>query len=731
VNKTTVAQQAQITSTLAPAQGLLQRQCVCGNFTLAGGECAECAKKTTGLQRKLTIGASNAPLEQEADRVAEQVVSNSTTSSVTSLTGGRIQRQEIPKEKTNEEKYKEGLEKLGEAFLKTPLGKELLEKIKQDALVKGATAFGKDFISTWPGKIITGAAATGAIATLAATHKELPAQIPEIPLDILTPGLSVKLTYKGPVDKPTEAMITFKYSEQPSKTSANKKPMSESDKFRAETARLAAEQARFRAGMKFTPGLPEDLQQKAEDDAIKNAALKYRGGPDIEATIKKYPWLVAPQSKSGLQLTMPKLSFGNKSPSLFGDEFKLKLPEENKKKQDEPVLQKKLRIGASNDPLEREADQVAEQVMATTATSPIKPTPLRIQRYAGQATEEPQTAPASVDRVLAGSGRPMESALRQDMEQRFGHDFSQVRVHSGGGAEQSARDVDAKAYTSGHNIVFGEGGFSPATQEGRRLIAHELTHVVQQERGSTQISRKIRCDPQASLNGFLSSKGVLHYTENNKVYERPKGGAVNFEQEILIDMLAAPRMFNVDGNADMTAASNLGAHIKARIGIVSFAGKKTYRFAAMSGWSMNPKYYDWNVSKASWKMKPNVDRQEAWDDLNVNPQQYAIGCAAATDLTMKGGSKGAAIINKPSSDIGDWVAGDAGYIENTKFPAGAGSGVLGENLIYTGNGQFWGHLPGTQTYRTLPEWIQEVQSWHGGAKVDDKREMPATGLIDT
>jgi len=66
------------------------------------------------------------------------------------------------------------------------------------------------------------------------------------------------------------------------------------------------------------------------------------------------------------------------------------------------------------------------------------------------------------------------------MEQRFGHDFSRVRVHSGGAAEQSARDVNANAYTVNHNIVFGVGRFAPQTNDGRLLLAHELTHVVQQ-----------------------------------------------------------------------------------------------------------------------------------------------------------------------------------------------------------------------------------------------------------
>ncbi len=481
MNKITVAQQAKTASFLLPARGLLQRKCACGNHTFAGGECAVCAKNKAGLQRKLAIGASNDPLEREADRVADQVIANrAASSSISSLSSGRLQREDAPKEKTNEEKYKEGLEKLGEAFLETPLGKELLEKIKQDALVKGATELGKDIISTWPGRIYTGEAAIITVAALAATHKELPAQIPEIPLDVLTPGLSVKLTYKGPVDKPTEAMITFKFTEQAPKGSADKKPMSETDKFRAETARLAAEDAKFRAGMKFKPGSPEDLQQKAEDKAVKNAALKYRGGPDIDATIKKYPWLATPQPKTGLQLTMPKPSFGNKSPSLFGDEFKLKSPDEQKKKQDEPELQKKLSIGESNDPLELEADRVADQVLAAPASPAVSGANPGIQRYTRQSSEQPVEVPVSVDRVLGSSGRPLDAPFRKDMESRFGHDFSQVRVHLGGVAEQSAREVNAHAYTVGQNIVFGTGQFAPGTHEGRRLLAHELTHVVQQ-----------------------------------------------------------------------------------------------------------------------------------------------------------------------------------------------------------------------------------------------------------
>lgn len=100
-----------------------------------------------------------------------------------------------------------------------------------------------------------------------------------------------------------------------------------------------------------------------------------------------------------------------------------------------------------------------------------------------------QKAQDSVERVLASSGRPLESSLQREMGQRFDYDFSQVRVHTGAAAEQSARDVNARAYTVGDHIVFGHGQLAPGTYEGRRLLAHELTHVVQQGAPQSELER--------------------------------------------------------------------------------------------------------------------------------------------------------------------------------------------------------------------------------------------------
>ena len=86
-----------------------------------------------------------------------------------------------------------------------------------------------------------------------------------------------------------------------------------------------------------------------------------------------------------------------------------------------------------------------------------------------------------------GEGTPMPMELRSELEQRFGEDFSRVRMHTDTRAAQLAKELTAKAYTFGNNIVFNQGRYTPGTTEGKRLIAHELAHVVQQGRGGSSI----------------------------------------------------------------------------------------------------------------------------------------------------------------------------------------------------------------------------------------------------
>ncbi len=144
------------------------------------------------------------------------------------------------------------------------------------------------------------------------------------------------------------------------------------------------------------------------------------------------------------------------------------------------AAQAKLKVGVANDRYEMEASRIADQVMKVPEHHAVSGTLQHIQRFSKQPSRQAEVAPASVDQALASPGRPLEPTLRQDMEQRFGYDFSKVQVHSGTAAELSAQDLNALAYTVGPDIVFGAYQFAPETLEGRLLIAHELAHVVQQ-----------------------------------------------------------------------------------------------------------------------------------------------------------------------------------------------------------------------------------------------------------
>jgi hypothetical protein len=104
----------------------------------------------------------------------------------------------------------------------------------------------------------------------------------------------------------------------------------------------------------------------------------------------------------------------------------------------------------------------------------------RLQRSASASAPSPGTAPAAVHEALRSPGEPLDAPTRAFMEPRFGHSFADVRVHADAAAARSASAVGARAYAVGRDVVFGAGMYAPARTDGRRLIAHELAHVVQQ-----------------------------------------------------------------------------------------------------------------------------------------------------------------------------------------------------------------------------------------------------------
>jgi hypothetical protein len=155
--------------------------------------------------------------------------------------------------------------------------------------------------------------------------------------------------------------------------------------------------------------------------------------------------------------------------------------------------QAKLQVNIRGDAFEQEADRVAEQVMRTPDLQVIRrkcacgesgtceecmQTAPMVQRNATTNAGGAE-APQIVNEVLRSPGQPLDAATRSFMEPRFGYDFSRVRVHTDARAVESARAVNALAYTVGQDLVFNHGHYKPGTLDGKRLLAHELTHVAQ------------------------------------------------------------------------------------------------------------------------------------------------------------------------------------------------------------------------------------------------------------
>jgi hypothetical protein len=181
------------------------------------------------------------------------------------------------------------------------------------------------------------------------------------------------------------------------------------------------------------------------------------------------------------------------------------------------VLQAKYQVGQPGDANEQEADRVSDQVMAMPAVGATPPPeraggrkgPPLIQRACAKCEDEfekpvkdeegtvqtkeagkgllnSNPAIASSISNFNGGGDALPAQVRTFFEPRFGHDFGSVRIHTGAEAAESTRELNALAFTVGSNIAFAPGQYSPVTESGRKLLAHELTHVVQQGHSETR-----------------------------------------------------------------------------------------------------------------------------------------------------------------------------------------------------------------------------------------------------
>jgi len=210
-------------------------------------------------------------------------------------------------------------------------------------------------------------------------------------------------------------------------------------------------------------------------------------------------------------------------------------------------IQAKLVVGQPGDIYEQEADRVADEVMRMPEPGvqrqvepedeeeeEIQAKPLaeeitqRVQRQVEPEEEEeeeiqtkqlPSQTPEIVPGVetsinsIRGGGQPLPDSTRAFFEPRFGCDFSRVRVHTDANAADTARAVNARAFTRGHDVVFGAGQYAPGTTAGQRLLAHELTHVIQQGRAPPSSQGICEQHQSSTYGSFVSREPSSRYLD--------------------------------------------------------------------------------------------------------------------------------------------------------------------------------------------------------------------------
>lgn len=193
-------------------------------------------------------------------------------------------------------------------------------------------------------------------------------------------------------------------------------------------------------------------------------------------------------------------------------------------KSNNAFVQAKSIINNGADACEQEADAMAERVTrSSTLLSPVnnffRPVETPVQRKEGmEASGEIENYIGS----LSSKGRPLSNTEKGFFEPAFGHDFSNVRLHTDSEAGASAKSINAKAYTASNNIVFGPGQYQPGSSEGNRLLAHELTHVVQQQQAQQAIQRERELNADESKDCFAKIDAAIAALEKSAADENEK-----------------------------------------------------------------------------------------------------------------------------------------------------------------------------------------------------------------
>lgn len=205
----------------------------------------------------------------------------------------------------------------------------------------------------------------------------------------------------------------------------------------------------------------------------------------------------------GNNRTETSISLGLTNARIHGPEIRIPRSETNT----EEVIQPKLAIGTSNDVYEQEADSVANSVVSNISTSidttiqrgiAQTSTPIISKKVNENSSEVTHASSGLSNRITAakGTGTPLSGGVKERMESSFGANFSDVRIHNDSNAVQMNEELQSHAFTVGNDIFFNQNKYQPENRSEDRLLAHELTHTIQQGNGGKQIQRALKFEIQ-------------------------------------------------------------------------------------------------------------------------------------------------------------------------------------------------------------------------------------------
>lgn len=348
-------------------------------------------------------------------------------------------------------------------------------------------------------------------------------------------------------------------------------------------------------------------------------------------------------------------------------------------------IQTKLKVSQPGDEYEQEADRMAKQIMETPVLDSI---PLHVVRKNGRIDRKcscqmdkneeekdfsinrkilgiahqvsPTEIPEQFSNIISNTGIQIDSNTRGFMESKFGYDFSNVRIHTDDTAAKSAYSINALSYTAGTNIVFGKGQYQPNSLEGKKLLAHELVHVIQQSTSKGRESIEIQKKELLKKNEPQVNRVVLSCADNIIIFETP---ANNYSYK-----LDKCDLTEGEYNADVTIE---GGIVKFNLGSVDKGTRFHFNFTIQPG-QENPARLFKGQKKVTIKAT-NQSLKSTEQQLVKEPDKFRSSYDAFKRLVRKAGK---ARMTNNSNALEQWKI----FLKQVLTPKQVKNQVVAEDL---------------------------------------------------